>query len=83
MPSLRVVFAALCLAGVSACGGGTAGDVPGRVTFNEHVAPIVFEHCAPCHRPGEVAPFPLLSYADVTAEATAIGRETLERHMPT
>jgi Flp pilus assembly protein TadD len=82
MVSLRVVFAALCLAGASACGGGTAGDVPGRVTFNEHVAPIVFENCAPCHRPGEVAPFPLLSYADVKAEATAIGRETLERHMP-
>lgn len=77
-----MVFAAPCLAGVWACGGGTAGDVAGRVTFNEHVAPIVFENCAPCHRPGEVAPFPLLSYADVKAEATAIGRETLERHMP-
>ena len=33
-------------------------------TFNKDIAPIVFANCAPCHRPGEVAPFPLLTYAD-------------------
>lgn len=82
MSSLRAAVCLLSLAGASACGGGPSGDVPGRVTFNEHVAPIIFQNCASCHRPGEVAPFPLLSYDDVKAEATKIGRETLERHMP-
>jgi hypothetical protein len=34
-------------------------------TFCADVAPIVFSRCAQCHRPGEVAPFSLLSYAEV------------------
>jgi hypothetical protein len=29
------------------------------VTFTRDVAPIIFEKCATCHRPGEVAPMPL------------------------
>ena len=37
---------------------------PDSVTFNKHIAPILFQHCAGCHHPGEVAPFSLLSYAD-------------------
>ena len=32
---------------------------PAAVTFSEHVAPIVFANCTPCHRPGEAAPFQL------------------------
>lgn len=56
--------------------------MPGRVTFNEHVAPILYENCASCHRPGEVAPFSLLSYEDAKAHAAEIGRETLARQMP-
>ncbi len=39
------------------------------VTFTKHVAPIVYRNCASCHRPGEVAPFPLLAYADVKKRA--------------
>ena len=34
------------------------------VTFSEQVAPIVFANCTTCHRPGEAAPFSLLSYRD-------------------
>lgn len=34
-------------------------------TFHRDVAPIVFEHCSRCHRAGEVAPFPLLTFEDV------------------
>lgn len=32
------------------------------VTFYRQIAPILFEYCAPCHRPGEAGPFPLLTY---------------------
>src|SRR5262249_20320953 len=35
------------------------------VTFNKDVAPIFFKSCAECHRPGESAPFSVLSYKDV------------------
>jgi mono/diheme cytochrome c family protein len=52
------------------------------VTFTEHVAPIVFAHCAQCHRPGEVAPFPLLSYEDVRKRGKTIARVTQKRYMP-
>ena len=30
-------------------------------TFNKDVAPMLFQQCATCHRPGESAPFSLLS----------------------
>jgi Flp pilus assembly protein TadD len=74
----RAIALILLPAGVASCG----GDVPGRVTYNEHVAPLLYEQCVSCHRPGEVAPFPLLSYADAKAYAAEIGRETLAGHMP-
>ncbi len=34
------------------------------------VAPIVFDKCASCHRPGGPAPFSLLTYADVRQRAS-------------
>jgi tetratricopeptide (TPR) repeat protein len=52
------------------------------VTFNRHVAPIVYRNCAPCHRPGEAGPFSLLSYADVRKRADQIARVTASRYMP-
>lgn len=57
-------------------------DDPSPVTFNEHVAPILFQKCAECHRPGEVAPFSLLSYADAAKRATMIRDVTSKRLMP-
>jgi Tfp pilus assembly protein PilF len=61
---------------------GAVDPVPAQPTFSEHVAPIIFEHCAPCHRPGEAAPFPLLSHEDVAEHATQIVEVTRSRFMP-
>ena len=55
---------------------------PGPVTFNKHIAPIVFAHCASCHRPGEAAPFSLLTYADVYKRAKQILEVTQSGYMP-
>jgi Flp pilus assembly protein TadD len=52
------------------------------VTFNRDVAPIIFEHCTPCHRPGEAAPFNLQSYDDVRQRARQIVETTSHRLMP-
>ncbi|MBI1787788.1 MAG: hypothetical protein HYR60_09595 [Acidobacteria bacterium] len=52
------------------------------VTFTQDVAPILFRHCAECHRPGQVAPFPLLSYADAAPRAAMIAKLTAARRMP-
>jgi hypothetical protein len=52
------------------------------VTFNHDIAPIVFRNCSSCHRPGEAAPFPLLSYGDVKRKAKTIVDATQSRLMP-
>jgi hypothetical protein len=52
------------------------------VTFSEDVAPIVFNKCATCHRPGEAAPFSLMSYDDVKRRGTLIAKAVALRAMP-
>src|SRR5215470_8606501 len=52
------------------------------VTFTKDVAPIIFDKCANCHRPGEVAPMPLTSYAEVRPWSKAIREAVVEREMP-
>lgn len=52
------------------------------VTFAEHVAPIIFDNCTSCHRPGEVAPFPFMNFRDVRKRARMIARVTRKRIMP-
>lgn len=51
-------------------------------TFNKDIAPILYENCATCHRPGEVAPFPLLTYQDAAKRASLIATVTKKRYMP-
>ena len=53
-----------------------------QVTFNRDIAPIIFQSCARCHRPGESGPFPLLSYDDVKKHARQIAVVTRDRFMP-
>lgn len=56
---------------------------PGRqLTFNRDIAPIIFHSCSTCHRPGEAAPFSLLTYADVKRHARQIAEVTKARSMP-
>jgi Flp pilus assembly protein TadD len=52
------------------------------VTFNKHIAPLIFHYCSPCHRPGEAAPFSLLTYADVRKHASQMVAVTERRYMP-
>jgi hypothetical protein len=51
-------------------------------TFSQDVAPILFNHCVNCHRPGEVAPFSLTTYADAKKWAGVIATVTHKRYMP-
>ena len=52
------------------------------VTFYRDIAPIVYRNCAPCHRPGESAPFSLLSFDDAKRHATQMADVTKRRYMP-
>lgn len=55
---------------------------PAAPDFARDVAPIVYARCAFCHRPGEAAPFALLSYDDVKKRAKTIESVVSERTMP-
>ena len=52
------------------------------VSFSKDIAPIVYRHCASCHRPGGSAPFSLLTYRDVKERAPLIADVTERRVMP-
>ena len=54
----------------------------GAPTFNKDIAPILYDNCATCHRPGEVAPFSLLTYQDAAKRASLIATVTKKRYMP-
>jgi hypothetical protein len=58
------------------------GSSPQAPTFYRLVLPILQQHCQSCHRPGEIAPFPLVSYDDARAKAAKIARVTREKRMP-
>lgn len=63
----------------------TAGDAsaaPSPVTFAHDVAPLLYANCTTCHRPGEAAPFSLLTYEDAQKHAKQIVRVTSRRIMP-
>lgn len=62
-----------------------AGQKPApasEVTFARDVAPILYQNCSYCHRPGEVAPFSLMSYRDARPWARAIKNAVTRRSMP-
>jgi hypothetical protein len=56
--------------------------LPDKVTFTEHIAPVLYENCAVCHRPGGSAHFNLITYQDAKNYGAAIAFVTRERLMP-
>ncbi|HZT29076.1 MAG TPA: thiol-disulfide isomerase [Bryobacteraceae bacterium] len=51
-------------------------------TFSKDVAPILYQHCAACHRPNDIAPMSLLDYKSARPWAKAIREAVLTRKMP-
>ena len=76
--SLGVVFAAALVLAPPA----TAQSASAAPTFNQDVAPIIFRHCAECHRPNQIAPMSLLSYQEVRPWAKGIRAKVHSRQMP-
>ena len=78
---LLLVALSACLAGQCISDEAIArADEP--ITYNKHVASILWKNCAGCHRPGEVGPFSLLSYDDAAKRAEFIQEVTSDRRMP-
>lgn len=57
-------------------------NTEGTVTYCRDIAPILQKHCQTCHRPGEIAPFSLLSYKDAAGWAETIREVVADRRMP-
>jgi tetratricopeptide (TPR) repeat protein/mono/diheme cytochrome c family protein len=80
-PCMRAGLAAAAVWLVCGWPAGTA-RAAAPVTFTRDVAPILFTHCATCHRPDGPAPFSLLTFADARRHAAQIVAVTRERVMP-
>ena len=52
------------------------------VTFSSDIATIIYDKCSSCHRPGQVGPFPLLTYDDVKKRALTIEAVIEDDYMP-
>jgi mono/diheme cytochrome c family protein len=53
-----------------------------RVTWSEHIRPIVHQHCIDCHRPGGAAPFSLVNYGDAAKRARMLAEAVSHGYMP-
>ena len=53
-----------------------------EVTWSKQIVRIVQEHCQACHRPGQIAPFPLLIYEEAAGWSEMIGEVVTQERMP-
>ncbi len=61
----------------------TADDAPSSIpTFNEHVAPILYNNCVSCHRPGQIGPMSFMSFEDTRPWAKSIRNAVANGEMP-
>ncbi len=51
-------------------------------TFYRNILPILQAHCQRCHRPGEIAPMPLVTYREVKPWAARIKDAVMRKKMP-
>jgi len=65
-----------------AAGAILAGLAPAAPTFSKDAAPILFKHCAGCHRPNDIAPFSVLEYKAARPWAKAIKASVASGKMP-
>lgn len=80
-----VVILRLAVAGCLAVGAARCSKPSPDVahpTYTKTIAPILFEHCVGCHRPGQSAPFSLLTYADAQPRASLIAAAVKSGVMP-
>lgn len=54
----------------------------GKVTYYRDVLPILRDQCRGCHRPGQIGPFPLISYPQAVHWAADLKEFTQNRQMP-
>jgi peroxiredoxin len=77
-----------CLIGrIRKAGIGSTEQTDGHVdqstpTWSRDISRIFQRHCQECHRPGQIGPFPLETYADVAGWEDMINEVVSQRRMP-
>jgi len=79
--ALWVVAGSLIPVAASSEVGGGGAVVP-NPTFTKDVAPIFQDKCESCHRPGSIAPMPLVTYEESRPWARSIKARVSARQMP-
>jgi hypothetical protein len=74
----RIALATATLA-LGSIGVAQAASTP---TYTRDVAPILYKNCATCHRPGDIAPMPLLNYEQTRPWAKSIREKVSLGQMP-
>ncbi len=64
------------------CLGALTPTLLAAVEFHKDVEPLLQAHCQTCHRPGEIGPMPLLTYANARPWAKSIQNAVVTRKMP-
>ena len=53
-----------------------------KSTYSEHIAPMLQQHCFPCHTPGDIAPWAMTSYNVIQEFSELIKSAVLAGEMP-
>ena len=51
-------------------------------TFSSNIAQLFYDNCSNCHHPGGIAPFSLINYSEITANAGMIYDAIAQKRMP-
>ncbi len=54
----------------------------GSITWSGQMGRLVHQHCTPCHRPGDIAPFPLVTYEDAIGWSHMMREVVIQGRMP-
>jgi mono/diheme cytochrome c family protein len=80
---LALLLAAVSSVTIATLSATRAAPAPAAApTFAIDVAPIIYANCVTCHRPGQAAPFSLITYADVRKHGKTIVDVTGRHYMP-
>ena len=81
-PALLGVAAIALVAGLATAPTEAHKPITSKYTYNEHVFPILRDHCGACHVEGGVAPMSLLTYRDARPWVESIREELIAERMP-
>jgi len=73
---------AVALAGLIGTASSVHAQPAASPTFSKDVAPILYQNCTGCHRPGEIGPMPLISFSDARPWAKSIATHVADGTMP-